>query len=109
MNLPELLTVEQVATYLEVKPRFVRDLISKNQIVYARLGAKTIRITQDALIDYLEKITVALPKTVIDESKYSRLKSTFKRNCSLKSKNETVETRGDYGDRLSRELRDQWR
>lgn len=109
MDLPELLTVEQVAAYLGVKPRFVRDLISKNQIVYARLGAKTIRITREALINYLEKITIVLPKTLVDDTKHSGLKSIGKRNRSLKSKDEMVKKQGDYSDRLSEELRDQWR
>jgi len=109
LDLPELLTIEQVADRFGVKPRFVRSLISRNQIAYKRLGAKTIRITRDALIDYLDKIDVAPPQPAIDDSEYSSLKSTVKRNRSLKSKDETVKGMGDYGDRLSQEMRDQWR
>jgi excisionase family DNA binding protein len=109
LDLPELLTIEQVADRFGVKPRFVRSLISRNQIAYKRLGAKTIRITRDALIDYLDKIDVAPPQPAIDDSEYSSLKSTVKRNRSLKSKDETVKGKGDYGDRLSQEMRDQWR
>jgi excisionase family DNA binding protein len=109
LNLPELLTVEQVAEYLEVKPRRMRELISKNEIEYVRIGAKTVRITQEAVMDFIEKKTVAPPKTVIDEAKYSILKSTFKRNRSLKSKDETVQRREHYSAGLAKELRDSWR
>jgi hypothetical protein len=60
-------------------------------------------------MDYVDRKTIALPKTIVDDSKYSSLKCTVKRNRSLKSKDETVKGKGDYGDRLSQEMRDQWR
>ncbi len=109
MNSPELFTIGEVAEYFRVTPRFVRDLMSRNQIEYVRLGAKNIRITREALMDYLDRKTIAIPKTIVDDSGYSSLKSTVKRNRSLKSKDETVKGMGDYGDRLSQEMRDQWR
>jgi excisionase family DNA binding protein len=109
VDLPKLLSIEQVAEYLEVKPRRMRELISKNEIEYVRIGAKTVRITQEAVMDFIRKNTVALPIKLVDDSKHSRLKSTFKRNRSLKSKDETVKKAGDYSDRLSQELKDQWR
>jgi excisionase family DNA binding protein len=109
LNLPELFSVEQVAEYLGVKSRYMRDLISRGEIKYVRVGAKNVRITQEAVMDFIEKKTVTHPKTVIDGAKYSGLKSTIKRNRSLKSKDETVEKRGDYSVRLAEELRDSWR
>lgn len=109
LNLPRLLSVDQVAEYLGVKSRYMRDLISRGEIKYVRVGAKNVRITQEAVMDFIEKKTVTPPKTVIDGAKYSGLKSTIKRNRSLKSKDETVEKRGDYSVRLAEELRDSWR
>lgn len=109
LNLPTLLSVDQVAEYLGVKSRYMRDLISRGEIKYVRVGAKNVRITQEAVMDFIEKKTVTPPKTVIDDTKYSSLKSTIKRNRSLKSKNETVEKMGDYSVRLAEELRDSWR
>jgi excisionase family DNA binding protein len=112
LNLPRLLSVDQVAEYLGVKSRYMRDLISRGEIKYVRVGAKNVknvRITQEAVMDFIEKKTVTPPKTVIDGAKYSGLKSTIKRNRSLKSKDETVEKMGDYSVRLAEELRDSWR
>ncbi len=109
LNLPTLLSVDQVAEYLGVKSRYMRDLISRGEIKYVRVGAKNVRITQEAVMDFIEKKTVTPPKTVIDGAKYSGLKSTIKRNRSLKSKDETVEKMGDYSVRLAEELRDSWR
>lgn len=109
LNLPTLLSVDQVAEYLGVKSRYMRDLISRGEIKYVRVGAKNVRITQEAVMDFIDKKTVTPPKTVIDGAKYSGLKSTIKRNRSLKSKDETVEKRGDYSVRLAEELRDSWR
>ena len=109
LNLPTLLSVDQVAEYLGVKSRYMRDLISRGEIKYVRVGAKNVRITQEAVMDFIDKKTVTPPKTVIDDTKYSGLKSTIKRNRSLKSKDETVEKRGDYSVRLAEELRDSWR
>ncbi|MGO8881539.1 MAG: excisionase family DNA-binding protein [Desulfomonilaceae bacterium] len=102
-----LLTIEQVAERFGVKPRFVRSLISKNEIEYIRVGARQIKFTEVALQDYLVKKTVPVRQTAIDDSKYSSLKLAIKRNCSLKSKDETV--KGDYSAGLSKELRDSWR
>lgn len=109
LNLPTLLSVDQVAEYLGVKSRYMRDLISRGEIKYVRVGAKNVRITQEAVMDFIEKKTVTPHKTVIDDTKYSGLKSTIKRNRSLKSKDETVEKMGDYSVRLAEELRDSWR
>ena len=109
LNLPTLLSVDQVAEYLGVKSRYMRDLISRGEIKYVRVGAKNVRITQEAVMDFIDKKTVTPPKTVIDGAKYSGLKSTIKRNRSLKSKDETAEKMGDYSVRLAEELRDSWR
>ncbi len=109
LNLPTLLSVDQVAEYLGVKSRYMRDLISRGEIKYVRVGAKNVRITQEAVMDFIDKKTVTPPKTVIDGAKYSSLKSTIKRNRSLKSRDETAEKRGDYSVRLAEELRDSWR
>ena len=109
VKLPVLFTVEQVAEYLGVKSRYMRDLISRGEIKYVRVGPKNLRITQEAVVDFIDKKTVTPPKTVIDGTKYSGLKSTIKRNRSLKSKDETVEAMGDYSVRLAEELRDSWR
>jgi excisionase family DNA binding protein len=109
LKLPELFSVEQLAEYFGVKSRYMRDLISKGEIKYVRIGAKNVRITQEAVMDFIEKKTVAPPKTVIDEPQYSILKSTFKRNRSLKSKDETAQRREHYSVGLAEELRDSWR
>lgn len=109
INLPDLLSIEQVANYLSIKPRLMRDIISRGEIEYIRVGAKNVRITPKAVMDFIGKKTVTSPKKVIDDQKYSCLKSTFKRNRSLKSKHETVERKGDYSDGLAQELRDSWR
>ena len=108
-NLPDLLTLEEVAEYLGVKPRYMRNLISKGELKYVRVGAKNVRITREAVMDFIEKNTVAPPKKVIDETKYSGLKSAIKRNRSLKSKDEMVTKKGDHSDGLAEELRDSWR
>lgn len=108
INLPDLLTLEEVADYLSIKPRLMRDLISRGEIEYVRVGAKNVRFTPEAVMNFIGKKTVTSPKKVVDDPKYSCLKSTFKRNRSLKSKNETVERKGDYSDGLAQELRDTW-
>jgi excisionase family DNA binding protein len=109
INLPDLLSIEQVADYLGVKPRYMRDIISKGEIEYVRVGAKNVRITHEAIMNFIGKKTVTSPKKVIDEAKYSSLKSTFKRNRSLKSKDETVTEKGEHRDGLAQELLDSWR
>jgi excisionase family DNA binding protein len=103
----DLLTIEEVAQRFGVKPRFVRGLMSRNEIEYIRLGPRTIKFTEAALQDYLVKKTIPVPKIAIDDSQYSSLKLAVKQNRSLKSKNETV--KGDYSVGLSRELKDSWR
>ena len=91
-----------------IKPRpILRGLISKNEIEYIRLSARTIKFTEAALQDYLTKKTISVPKTAIDDSQYSSLRLAVKRNRSLKSKDEMV--KGDYSVGLSQELKDQWR
>ncbi len=85
-----MLTIEQVAKRFGVTTRFVRGLISKNEIEYVRHSARRIKFTEAALQDYLTRKTIPVPKIAIDDSQYSSLKLAVKQNRSLKSKDETV-------------------
>ena len=109
LNLPELLSVEQVAEYLGMKSRSVRQLISRGELNYVRVGARNFRFTEDALSEFVARKTVIHPKRFVDDATYSGLKSALKKNRSLKSRDEAVKRSGDCKGGLAKELRDSWR
>jgi hypothetical protein len=107
MNIPELLNIDQAAAILGITPRYLRKLMARREIGFIEISAKQSKITPEAISEFIEKKSVPPMKTVVDDSQYSNLKCMLKRNRSLKSKDETV--KGICQDRLSQELRDEWR
>ena len=57
-----LLTVEEVAEWLNVKPRFVRRLIAERRIDFRHIGA-FVRIPESAVLAFIEAGAVdAIPR-----------------------------------------------
>lgn len=65
-------TAEQVAKILQVKKGFVYDLIYTGRLRAIRLSERRIRITEDALQDFLQQEEDVLTENI---SPYSRLRS----------------------------------
>lgn len=65
-------TAEQVAKILQVKKGFVYDLIYTGRLRAFRLSERRIRITEDALQDFLQQEEDVLTENI---SPYSRLRS----------------------------------
>lgn len=53
-SLPDVLTVAQVAEYLQMSTKFVRGLIRDGCIATNRMG-RAVRIQKDAIREYLAK------------------------------------------------------
>lgn len=58
INLPEILTLPDVASYLEVDIQTVRSYINRDvkPLPVSRLSQNTVRVLKSQLIDWLESI-----------------------------------------------------
>jgi len=56
------LTVEEAATYMGVKERFIRRLVAERRIAFLKLG-KHIRIPKDSITEFETAAKVALPES----------------------------------------------
>lgn len=65
-------TAEQVAKILQIKKGFVYDLIYTGRLRAIRLSERRIRITEDALQDFLQQEEDIVTENI---SPYSRLQS----------------------------------
>jgi excisionase family DNA binding protein len=54
MNLPDLLTVEQLAAYLAKRPAAVRAMAHRGEISFIRCGPRAMRFREDDVTRFLD-------------------------------------------------------
>ena len=74
MQAINIYTVEQVAKKLMVRKGFVYDLIYTGRLTAIRLSERRFRISEEALISFIEKEEAAYEQNISQYSSYQSIK-----------------------------------
>ncbi len=62
LGFPEVGRVLDLASYLDIGVNAAYDLVASGRIASVRIGKRSIRITRDALVEFLQNRSDTIPK-----------------------------------------------